>query len=97
MIKFASLTPAEQLAVDAIVDRAGVPKKDRPSEMHLRMDLQATHATTPLRLEELAEADDFNLVHDVAGIWRHLDRDGDSPTGGQLTGFFVPRFARRSA
>jgi hypothetical protein len=58
------------------------------------MDISACHVNgTPLKLQELLNADDFNFVHDVAGISRHIDRNDSSPTGGQLNGFFLPRFA----
>lgn len=54
------------------------------------MDLQATHANgTPLRLDDLLKADDFNFSHDILGIRRHLDRKT-----GKLGGFFSPRFSR---
>lgn len=55
-----------------------------------RMDITACHANgAPLRLAELLAADDFNFVHDVFGISRHICRD----TGG-LTDNFRPRFAQ---
>lgn len=54
------------------------------------MDINAVHSNgTPLRLEELLEADNFNFNHDVFGIRRHLDR-----STGQLGNCFVPRFAK---
>lgn len=54
------------------------------------MDLTAVHANgCPLRLAKLCEADDFNFLHDMYGIARHLDRDT-----GKLGGCFVPRFAK---
>lgn len=45
-----------------------------------------------LRLEDLLAADDFNFLHDVAGINRHLDRDSN-----ELRGGFSPRFSHRRA
>jgi hypothetical protein len=52
------------------------------------MDITAIHCNgTPLRLADLAAADDFGFFHDVYGINRHIDRDT-----GTLTGFFLPRF-----
>ncbi|MDF1565302.1 MAG: hypothetical protein P1V51_19855 [Deltaproteobacteria bacterium] len=42
----------------------------------------------PLRLEELAAASDYDLLHDVTGIHNHLDRET-----GKLTGCFLPRYA----
>lgn len=55
--------------------------------LSLMMDITTVHSNRPLRLEELAEADDFNLMHDVSGIAKYLDR-----TTGQLTHGFLPRF-----
>lgn len=55
------------------------------------MDITATHANgCPLKLAELLAADDFNFSHDVAGIYRHLDR-----TTGKLLDCFLPRFAQK--
>lgn len=57
----------------------------------LDMDITACHCNgTPLRLDELADADDTNFGHDVWGIHRYMDRET-----GHLTNCFVPRFARR--
>ena len=41
-----------------------------------------------LRLKEMLDAEDFNFLHDVAGINRHLDHNTHSLRGG-----FWPRFA----
>ena len=55
----------------------------------LIMDLTATHANgNPLKLAELAEADKFDLTHDVFGIVNHINRQT-----GQLEDFFLPRYA----
>jgi hypothetical protein len=53
----------------------------------LTMDLDCVHKRTPLRLQDLRDADDFNFIHDVFGIQRHLDRKS-----GTLGNFFSPRF-----
>jgi hypothetical protein len=47
----------------------------------------------PLRLRELLAADDFNFMHDVAGIHRHLNY-GTKRRRAQLNDCFVPRFAK---
>lgn len=52
------------------------------------MDLLATNNTVPLKLSELAQADDSNFAHDVFGIRRHINR-----TTGELEDCFLPRFA----
>lgn len=87
-VNFARFSSEEQDAVDRIVDR--VRSADPETDvMELRMDLSATHASCPLRLVEMADADDFNLFHDIRGIQRHIDR-----RTGELTSCFVPRFAK---
>lgn len=62
-----------------------------PERMGVQMDLTACHANgCPLRLAELLAADNFNFVHDVIGIWRHLNRET-----GRLEDLFSPRFRQR--
>lgn len=89
---FAPLTADEEIAVRRIIDRV-VPLFDEAgvevTPLTVRMDLTCVHARTPLRFAEMADADDFNLSHDVFGIWRHLNRQT-----GDLGGFFLPRFAK---
>lgn len=41
-----------------------------------------------LRLQDMLDADDFNFMHDIAGIHRHLDVKHD-----RLNDCFLPRFA----
>lgn len=61
-----------------------------PDRKDLLMDLCATHANgCPLKLTELLAFPNFDFVHDVYGIMRHIDRNT-----GQLTRCFVPRCAR---
>lgn len=56
--------------------------------LSMLMDVTATHANgCPLKLAELADADEFNFAHDIGGIVRHLDRET-----GHLGGCFLPRF-----
>ena len=91
MIKFATFTDDERAQVSRIIDRAlplfhdvGDPRTRRDIEM----DLSAVHAAVPLRLEDLADADDFNFSHDLFGIARCLNR-----RTGRLEKGFLPRFA----
>lgn len=65
----------------------------RVDELTFIMDLTACHFTgCKLRLEDLLAADDFNLMHDLGGINKHLDRETC-----QLTDGFTPRFHARLA
>lgn len=58
------------------------------------MDLCATNNHgCPLDLTRLLGFNDFNFRHDVLGISKHLDRDDNSPTGGQLLHHFRPKCA----
>lgn len=71
--------------VDAITKKFG-GKFDRLSAF---MDLDATHSNgCPMDFASLAGTDDFNLMHDVNGIARHIDRQT-----GKLGDLFHPRFA----
>ena len=81
-------------AIDAIAQRAvalAVKLGVQYSIQEAMMDITATHANgNPLRLFDLAAADEFNFGHDVFGIRRHIDR-----TTGKLGDCFVPRFSER--
>lgn len=90
-VEFADFTPEEQATVDRIAKRAAKIFREagmRRPAIEFEMDLSAVHAKVPLRLAELEQADDFNFGHDIAGIYRHLNRQT-----GELEDFFVPRFA----
>lgn len=64
----------------------------RADEVTIIMDLTACHMHgQKLRLEDLLAADDFNLIHDVGGINRHLDRKTYMLMDG-----FSPRFSLRA-
>lgn len=58
-------------------------------EQWAKMDVTACHTNgNPLKLQKLLEADDFNFLHDVFGIARHINRDT-----GKLENCFLPRFS----
>jgi hypothetical protein len=83
-------------AVSEIADRAPADLVRRAGgRMSFVMDLLAADGVNgngPIDFDALAKADDFNFIHDVAGIVRHLDR-----STGKLVDCFVPRFARHQA
>lgn len=83
--------PEDQRLLVDIAHRAvrfAAKQDQKVNFIDLMMDLTACHTNgNPLRLKELAAANDFNFVHDVFGIRRHLDRET-----GQLDGRFSPRF-----
>lgn len=61
--------------------------------LDLRMDLDATHSNgCPLDLQKLLDAPEFDFIHDLGGIVRHLDRET-----GALKDHFWPRCAKPAA
>jgi hypothetical protein len=63
--------------------------------INLLMDLCAAdgvNGNDPLDWDRLLAADDFNFLHDVGGISRHMNRDT-----GELTDCFVPRLRKRTS
>ena len=57
--------------------------------METEMDLSAVHANgCPLDFDKLAGFDDFNLMHDITGIYINLNRET-----GELGNLFSPRCA----
>ncbi len=91
MVKF-NVTAAETALIDQIAERA--VKEVFPHHPHqdftaVHMDLCATIAQgCPLDLEKLLAFDAFNFMHDVGGIYRHIDR-----SSGFLQNCFLPRCA----
>jgi hypothetical protein len=94
MIDF-KVSDRDQETIGKLVDRAMALKSDgrkiftAKQRMDLVMDLTATHANgNPLRLDDLLQADEFNFMHDIFGIRRHLNRET-----GELMDCFSPRFS----
>lgn len=90
-IKF-KVTPQDSDALENIMKRGAAMyerlRGGKCDRLSLLMDLTACHANgMPLKLDELAKAEDFDFAHDVFGIQRHIDRNT-----GKLTDCFVPRF-----
>ena len=53
------------------------------------MDIEAVHCNgNPLRLDELLKADNFNFLHDIGGINKHINRET-----GKLEDCFSPRYS----
>ena len=52
------------------------------------MDLSACHVTCPLKLKDMLEWNgQADFMHDISGIYRHLNRET-----GELEDCFLPRF-----
>jgi hypothetical protein len=79
------LSKITQRAVKIIHKNGG-----NPDALSLNMDITACHLNgNPLKLKELLEADDFNFLHDIAGISRYINRHT-----GELGDCFVPRYSK---
>lgn len=77
---------------ETMTDAKSNPRYQR---INLVMDLTAAdgeNGNLPLDWERLLAADDFNFLHDIGGISRHIDRET-----GELGGYFVPRFTAKQA
>lgn len=97
-IKF-NATRSELSIIDKIVERAVreglVRGRRKPTHWYeistMLMDIEATHCNgNPLDLQKFLTGPDFDFIHDVCGIARHMNRET-----GQLMDCFVPRFSRR--
>jgi len=87
MIDWTKCTKAEHDFVVRIAKRAA--GLGFGPAMDIGMDVEACHVSgCPLNLSELADADDGNFGHDVAGIMNHIDR-----TTGALRDCFSPRYS----
>lgn len=86
--------PREAWLIRSIAERAVALAELIVCELDVvdvEMDLTACHANgCPLDLGRLLAAGENDLMHDVLGVRRHLDR-----STGQLRDHFVPRFARQ--
>lgn len=92
-----AVSEQDQRLIERIVERECAWRKTRAmgvtpdDRLTLLMDVTACHANgTPLRLAELLAADEFNFMHDIGGIQRHIDRKS-----GKLRNHFLPRFTAR--
>lgn len=87
------VSPRDGALINKIVERAMAiyEKNDIGRDaMDITMDIEACHLNgCPLRLAEMLVADDFNFMHDIGGINRHLNRQT-----GKLMNCFLPRFAK---
>jgi hypothetical protein len=96
-------TDTEFSLISKIADRVQAMEMNRPprlrrDRMSIVMDFAAVqNGSTPLDLQRLLDADDFNFAHDAFGIERHLDRDDASPTACELLNCFLPRCTKKSA
>ncbi|MBL0922423.1 MAG: hypothetical protein IBJ10_09895 [Phycisphaerales bacterium] len=85
-------SPTDVKKIDSILDRAAAvwPYYGEPEgRKEAAMDLTACHCNgTPLDLDALLAADDFDFAHDLFGIRENINRKT-----GELDNCFLPRCA----
>ena len=89
MIGWEKVSEQDRLLIFKIANRAA---KNNPEldKQGVEMDLIATHLSgCPLKLQEMLNGNDFDLMHDIYGINRHLCHKT-----GNLDKTFLPRFAQ---
>jgi len=85
------MTPREETKIMfKIVDRAMLEVFSSIGEKRINvlMDLDNTHDIIPLDLPRLLTAPTPDFVHDMAGIYRHFNRQTM-----EMDGCFLPRYA----
>ena len=85
-----SISSIDRQLISNIVERAMELSGLKTGKINIIMNLIVVHANgCPLDLEQLLQAKDGDLLHDVSGIGFHLNHNT-----GQLNDFFLPRFAK---
>lgn len=92
MIDWSKTTKKENALIIAIAKRAYKLLGDLSLTVtQLNMYVAATHIYSgPLNLQRLLDSDDSDMIHDLSGIMRHLNKET-----GELTDCFVPRCNRK--
>lgn len=90
MIDWTKISKEDELLIRDICRRVrdeGIPGLDM---LNVSMDISAAHLECPLNLQGLKDSDLGDLLHDVCGIVKHIDR-----RTGAMRDFFVPRYTAR--
>lgn len=87
------VSPQDKALITQIANRACrilAANGEEADQTHEEMNITACHNNgMPLNLQKMLDADEFDFMHDVCGIDRHIDRNT-----GQLKNCFLPRFAQ---
>lgn len=84
-----ALTREDYLLCDKIAERAMEMGLYEDNRVTAYMDITNAAKYWNMRLEDWLNADDFNFVHDIVGIYDNIVRE----TPVKFTNYFVPRFA----
>ena len=86
------LTREDYDLIDKIVDRAQSLGFYEDNRVTAHMDIANATKHFNMRLEEWLNADDFDFVHDIVGIYKAINRVA-YPTDFSNDPLFLPRFA----
>lgn len=89
MIDWDELTK-ENAEIAAKIARRAVEINPEIDQLTIQMDISAASIQNDFDFERLLEFDEFNFMHDVIGINKHLNRDT-----GEITQGFLPRCGKR--
>ena len=87
-----TLTKTDYEVINKIVDRAQNLGFYKDNRLTAHIDISNAVKHFNMRLEPWLEADDFNFVHDIFGIYKAINRD-TYPADFSNDKYFVPRFA----
>lgn len=86
------LTKKDYELINKIVDRAQSMGLYEDNRITAYLDVQNATRHFNMRLEDWLEADDFNFVHDIVGIYKAINREV-YPVDFSNDSWFLPRFA----
>ena len=89
-----TLTKTDYELIDRIVDRAQSLGLYEGNRITAHLDVVNATKHFNMQLEEWLNADDFNFVHDIVGIYKAINRD-KYPADFSNDPYFLPRFARK--
>ena len=87
-----TLTRTDYELIDKIVDRAQNLGLYEGNRVTAHMDIANATKYFNMRLEDWLNAEDFDFVHDIVGIYKAIDRS-KYPADFSNDPWFLPRFA----
>ena len=89
-----TLTKTDYELIDKIVDRAQSLGLYEDNRITAHMDVVNATKHFNMRLEEWLNAENFDFVHDIVGIYKAIDRS-KCPADFSNDPWFLPRFSGR--
>lgn len=86
------LTKTDYELINKIVDRAQSLRLYEDNRVTAHMDVANAAKYFNMRLEDWLNAEDFDFIHDIVGIYKAIDRS-KYPANFSNDPYFLPRFA----